>query len=81
MSHHDSSIFSYKGQMSDVSWSQILKFIFPMVMLVTGMDSSWLQLYIFFWSVHFAALLLCTVLLLYHINLVIHGIKRIADTN
>ena len=67
--------------MSDVSWSQILKFIFPMVMLVTGMDSSWLQLYIFFWSVHLAALLLCTVLLLYHINLVIHGIKRIADTN
>ena len=66
--------------MSDVSWSQILKFIFPMVMLVTGMDSSWLQLYIFFWSVHFAALLLCTVLLLYHINLVIHGIKKIAYT-
>ena len=42
-------------------------------MIVTGMDASWLQLYIFFWSVHFAALLLTTVLLLYHINLVIQG--------
>ena len=42
-------------------------------MIVTGMDASWLQLYIFFWSAHFAALLLTTVLLLYHINLVIQG--------
>ena len=65
--------FFLQGQLSDVSWSQILRFIFPMVMIVTGMDSSWVQLYIFFWSVHFAALLLTTVLLLYHINLVIHG--------
>ena len=42
-------------------------------MIVTGMDASWLQLYIFFWSAHFAALLLTTVLLLYHLNLVIQG--------
>ena len=43
------------------------------VMIVTGLDASWLQLYIFFWSVHFAAVLLTTVLLLYHANLVLQG--------
>lgn len=61
------------GQLEEQSWSQILKFVFPLVMIVTGLDASWLQLYIFFWSVHFAAFLLTTVLLLYHINLVIQG--------
>ena len=91
------------GQLEEQTWSQILKFIFPMViyyfqfykfnpmkwidlypftsstfiifqvMIVTGLDASWLQLYIFFWSVHFAAVLLTTVLLLYHLNLVLQG--------
>jgi len=61
------------GQLEEQTWSQILKFIFPMVMIVTGLDASWLQLYIFFWSVHFAAVLLTTVLLLYHANLVLQG--------
>ncbi len=32
-----------------------------------------LQLYMFFWSVHFAATLLTTVLCVYHANLVLHG--------
>ena len=94
------------AQLEEQTWSQILRFIFPMVgrkyaiwrcihisvlkhlvpdynytklfyfqqvMIVTGLDASWLQLYIFFWSVHFAAFLLTTVLLLYHINLVLQG--------
>ena len=30
-------------QLSEASWSQILRFIFPMVMLITGLDASWLQ--------------------------------------
>ena len=46
-------------------------------MIVTGLDASWLQLYIFFWSVHFAAVLLTTVLLLYHANLVLQGMNLI----
>ena len=95
------------GQLEEQTWSQILKFIFPMVnisfiyirsikciyflfvqyqfkhsslfqvMIVTGLDASWLQLYIFFWSVHFAAVLLTTVLLLYHANLVLQGMNLI----
>ena len=53
---------------SEITWSVLPKFIFPLVSLLT-FDFSWLQLYIFFWSAHFAALLLTTVLLLYHANL------------
>ena len=49
---------------SEITWSVLPKFIFPLVSLLT-FDFSWLQLYIFFWSAHFAALLLTTVLLLY----------------
>ena len=55
--------------------------IFPMVMLMTGLDASWLQLYIFFWSVHFAALLLTTVLLLYHVNLIFRGRTTYENNN
>jgi len=68
-------------QLSEASWGQILKFIFPMVMLISGLDASWLQVYIFFWSVHFAALLLTTVLLAYHINLVIKGRTTYENNN
>lgn len=68
-------------QLSDASWSQILRFIFPMVMLITGLDASWLQVYIFFWSVHFAALLLTTVLLAYHVNLVFKGKTTYENNN
>ena len=52
-----------------------------MVMLMTGLDASWLQLYIFFWSVHFAALLLTTVLLLYHVNLIFRGRTTYENNN
>jgi len=58
--------------LSEITWSVLPKFIFPLVSLLT-FDFSWLQLYIFFWSAHFAALLLTTVLLLYHANLVLNG--------
>jgi len=68
-------------QLSEASWGQILKFIFPMVMLMTGMDASWLQVYIFFWSVHFAALLLTTVLLAYHVNLIFRGRTTYENNN
>ncbi len=68
-------------QLSEASWGQILKFIFPMVMLISGLDASWLQVYIFFWSVHFAALLLTTVLLAYHINLVVKGRTTYENNN
>merc|ERR1712038_1012042 len=68
-------------QLSEASWGQILKFIFPMVMLITGLDASWLQVYIFFWSVHFAALLLTTVLLAYHVNLIFRGRTTYENNN
>lgn len=54
------------------TWDILPKFIFPLISLIT-FDMSWLQVYIFFWSAHFAAMLLCTVLLLYHSNLVLQG--------
>ena len=47
----------------------------------TGMDASWLQVYIFFWSVHFAALLLSTVLLAYHVNLIFRGRTTYENNN
>ena len=53
-------------------WSMLPKFICPLLSLLTH-DLSWLQVYIFFWSAHFAAMLLTTVLLLYHANLVLNG--------
>ena len=31
------------------SWPQAVKFIFPLFIIVTGIDFSWIQLYIFFW--------------------------------
>lgn len=37
------------------------------------MDLSWTQVAIFFWSVHVAALLLTTVLLVYHVRLIQRG--------
>ena len=52
-----------------------------MVMLMTGMDASWLQVYIFFWSVHFAALLLTTVFLAYHVNLIFRGRTTYENNN
>lgn len=52
-----------------------------MVMLITGMDASWLQVYIFFTSVHFAAFLLTTVLLGYHANLVLSGRTTYENNN
>jgi len=51
----------------------ILKFIFPLLILVTGVDLSWSQVSIFFWSVHVAAFLLTSVLILYHYRLVSFG--------
>ena len=39
------------------------------------------QVYIFFWSVHFAALLLTTVLLAYHVNLVFKGKTTYENNN
>ncbi|CAB4069337.1 ZDHHC [Lepeophtheirus salmonis] len=57
----------------NLTWAQIFKFVFPLVMLITGLDFSWLQFYIFFWSVHTAALLLTGVLLIYHAHLVLRG--------
>ena len=68
-------------QLSEASWGQIMKFIFPMVMLITGMDASWLQVYIFFTSVHFAAFLLTAVLLGYHANLVFRGRTTYENNN
>lgn len=55
-----------------LSWSALPKFIFPLVSLMTH-DFSWMQMYIFFWSAHFAALLLTSVLLVYHCHLVLNG--------
>ena len=68
-------------QLSEASWGQIMKFIFPMVMLITGLDASWLQVYIFFTSVHFAAFLLTAVLLGYHANLVFRGRTTYENNN
>jgi len=51
----------------------LMKFIFPLLILMTGMDISWDQVAIFFWSVHVAALLLTSVLLVYHVRLVHSG--------
>ena len=47
----------------------------------SGLDASWLQVYIFFWSVHFAALLLTTVLLAYHVNLIFRGRTTYENNN
>lgn len=63
----------------------LLKFIFPLLIIMSGMDISWdqvgttsshsqsqltlvFQVAIFFWSVHVAALLLTSVLLVYHVR-------------
>ena len=46
----------------------LFKFIFPLLILMSGMDISWDQVAIFFWSVHVAALLLTSVLLVYHVR-------------
>jgi len=51
----------------------LLKFVFPLLILMSGMDFSWSQVAIFFWSVHVAALLLTSVLLVYHIRLIHNG--------
>lgn len=48
----------------------LFKFIFPLLILMSGMDISWDQVAIFFWSVHVAALLLTSVLLVYHVRLI-----------
>jgi len=57
---------------NEVTWAMVPKFIFPLLSLIT-FDLSWLQAYMFFWSVHFAATLLTSVLVAYHANLVLHG--------
>jgi len=67
-------------QLSGASWSQILRFIFPMVMLITGLDASWLQVYIFFWSVHFASIAHHSPLA-YHVNLVFKGKTTYENNN
>jgi len=51
----------------------VLKFVFPLIMIMSGMDMSYSQVAIFFWSVHVAAFLLVSVLLVYHIRLVCIG--------
>ena len=67
----------------------MFKFVFPLLILMSGMDLSWtqvitflipvlvsdqnIQVAIFFWSVHVAALLLTTVLLVYHVRLIQKG--------
>lgn len=55
------------------SLTAVLKFIFPLIMIMSGVDMSWSQVAIFFWSVHVAALLLVSVLLIYHIRLISQG--------
>ena len=55
------------------SFYAVLKFIFPLIMIMTGVDMSTAQVAIFFWSVHVAAFLLVSVLLVYHIHLIYHG--------
>merc|ERR1711976_144512 len=66
------TMFLMQTMASTLTWTQLLKFLVPMIMLITGIDLSWMQLYIFFWSVHFAGFLLTSVLLIYHVRL-IHG--------
>jgi len=51
----------------------LLKFIFPLIMIMTGVDMSMAQVAIFFWSVHVAAFLLVSVLLVYHLHLIYNG--------
>ena len=58
--------------LDEITWGMLPKFVFPLISLITH-DLSWVQLYIFFWSAHFAAFLLTSVLLLYHANLVLNG--------
>lgn len=58
--------------LDELTWSVVPKFILPLMSLMTH-DLSWVQLYIFFWSAHFAALLLTSVLLVYHSHLVMNG--------
>lgn len=60
-------------EFENVSATALLKFVFPLLILMSGMDLSWTQVAIFFWSVHVAALLLTTVLLVYHIRLIQRG--------
>jgi len=61
------------SELEQVSATALLKFVFPLLILMSGMDISWTQVAIFFWSVHMAALLLTTVLLIYHVRLVHKG--------
>ena len=56
------------SELEQVSAAALLKFVFPLLILMSGMDISWNQVAIFFWSVHMAALLLTTVLLIYHVR-------------
>jgi len=58
------------AEFENVSLAAMVKFVFPLLILMSGMDLSWTQVAIFFWSVHVAALLLTTVLLVYHVRLV-----------
>ncbi len=59
--------------LSDLTmWEVVCKFVLPWLSLLT-LDFSWLQLYVFFWSVHFVSALLTSVLLFYHANLILHG--------
>jgi len=60
-------------EFESVNVAALLKFVFPLLILMSGMDMSWTQVAIFFWSVHVAALLLTTVLLIYHIRLIQRG--------
>jgi hypothetical protein len=52
-----------------MTWGLALKFVMPLVSLMT-FDISWMQVYIFFFSLHLAAALLTSVLLIYHVRLV-----------
>lgn len=56
-----------------VSPMALLKFVFPLLIIMSGMDISWTQVAIFFWSVHVAAALLTSVLLVYHVRLIHKG--------
>lgn len=60
-------------QVESLSFISLFKFIFPLIMLMSGVDLSLSQVAIFFWSVHVAAFLLTSVLLVYHVRLIIDG--------
>jgi len=60
------------ANIQQINGLMLLKFAVPLMCLLF-MDFSWLQLYVFFWSLHAASALLTTYLLVFHGKLILSG--------